>query len=475
MTSSNEPGPPPAASARRRVHVVTAIILVALLLVFRGAIRAWFSGKPAVGASPAGSSASLSEQTAAPAGSSSAAGAPAGDSAGAAAAPGGPSAAGQRNEIAYYTCSMHPAVRQHGPGKCPICDVDLIPVRRAETASGVVVLDDGRRQEIGIRTGLVERRRAAESIHAVGKVAFDESRLGDVTVRVQGFAGRLLVSQVGQRVARGQVLCMLYSPEIYLAEREYLAALASQREARRTAVPDRADDLLAAAAQKLRLWDVDEGEITRLNERGEPDKEIPVRSPASGVVIAKDVVQGAAVQPGMKLYRIAGLDRVWVDAQVYQADLPRVRVGQQATVRLSALPGRELSGRVALIFPTLDPASRTAQVRIALPSPVHRLGGRGGGPALLPEMVAEVELGAARGEVLVVPDGAVLYTGPRTLVFVDEGGGRFRSREVRLGARSGDFYTVLSGLAAGERVVTSGQFLLDAEGRLKRPAAGTDR
>ncbi|HVT14676.1 MAG TPA: efflux RND transporter periplasmic adaptor subunit [Thermoanaerobaculia bacterium] len=437
--SSNEPGTPPAASARRRVHVVTAIILVALLLVFRGAIRAWFSGKPAAGASASVTS------------------------------PGGPSAPGQRDEIAYYTCSMHPAVRQHGPGKCPICDMDLIPVRRAETASGVVVLDDGRRQEIGIRTGLVERRRAAESIHAVGKVAFDESRLADVTVKVQGFAGRLLVSQVGQRVARGQVLCMLYSPEIYLAEREYLAALASQREARRTAVPDRADDLLAAAAQKLRLWDVDEGVITRLNERGEPDKEIPVRSPASGVVIAKDVVQGAAVQPGMKLYRIAGLDRVWVDAQVYQADLPRVRAGQQATVRLSALPGRELSGRVALIFPTLDPASRTAQVRIALPGPVH------GSPALLPDMVAEVELGAAQGEVLVVPDGAVLYTGPRTLVFVDEGGGRFRSREVRLGARSGDVYTVLSGLAAGERVVTSGQFLLDAEGRLKRPAAGPDR
>jgi Cu(I)/Ag(I) efflux system membrane fusion protein len=462
--SSNEPGTPPAPSARRRVHVVTAIILVALLLVFRGAIRAWFSGKPAAGAS-----ASLSEGNAAPAGSSSTDGAPAGDSAGAAAAPGAPSAPGQSDEIAYYTCSMHPAVRQNGPGKCPICDMDLIPVRRAEAASGVVVLDDGRRQEIGIRTGLVERRRAAESIHAVGKVAFDESRLADVTVRVQGFAGRLLVSQVGQRVARGQVLCMLYSPEIYLAEREYLAALASQREARRTAVPDRADDLLAAAAQRLRLWEVDEGEITRLNERGEPDKEIPVRSPASGVVIAKDVVQGAAVQPGMKLYRIAGLDRVWVDAQVYQADLPRVRVGQQATVRLSALPERELSGRVALIFPTLDPASRTAQVRIALRGPVH------GAQALLPDMVAEVELGAARGEVLVVPDGAVLYTGPRTLVFVDEGGGRFRSREVRLGARSGDVYTVLSGLAAGERVVTSGQFLLDAEGRLKRPAAGTDR
>ncbi|HVT61347.1 MAG TPA: efflux RND transporter periplasmic adaptor subunit [Thermoanaerobaculia bacterium] len=447
--------PPPPAPRSRRVRLVpriaAAAALTVLLFLFRGVLVEWFTGGGPRGA--AGVSGGGDAHAAA---------------GGAAAAPG---------EIAYYTCSMHPSVRQQRPGKCPICAMNLIPVRRAEAASGVVVLDDGRRQEIGIRTGVVERRPAAERVHAVGRVAFDESRLVDVTLKVQGYVTSLAVSQTGQRVERGQLLFTLYSPELFLAQQEYLAALASQRAARRGAVPDRADDLVAAAARKLRLWDLDESEITRLNERGEPAKEIPVRSPASGVVIEKEIVQGASIQPGMKLYRIAGLDRVRVEAQVDQADLPRVRTGERATVRLPALPGRELAGRVTLISPLVDPASRTVQVRIEVVNPARGAGGgglgdRGAGPALLPDMVAEVELAAPGGVLLLVPESAVLFTGPRTLVFVDEGGGRFRAREVRLGAKSGNAYTVLSGLIEGDRVVTSGQFLLDAEVRLEQPVAG---
>jgi Cu(I)/Ag(I) efflux system membrane fusion protein len=429
--SAGPPGEDRPPAARRLWPVLAGLGLLALLVVFRGPLLAWFTG------SPAGDGVGIQAE-------------------------GGGGPAPAAGEVAYYTCSMHPSVREPRPGKCPLCGMDLVAVRRSEAGGGVVVLDDGRQQEIGIRTGVVERRPAGDPVRALGKVAFDERGLADVTVKVQGFVRSLRAAQTGQRVARGQVLLTLYSPELYLAEQDYLAALQAQREARQGPVPDRADYLVAAAAQKLRLWDVDGGEINRLNEGGEAREEVPVHSPVSGVVIERAVVQGAAVQPGMKLFRLASLGRVWVEAQVYQADLPRVRLGQRAAVRLTSLPGRVLAGKVSLIAPVLDPANRTAQVRIELANPAAA----GGGPALLPDMVAEVELAAPAGEVLMVPEGAVLFTGARTLVFVDTGGGRFHSREVRLGPRAGGGYTVLSGLAAGERVVTSGQFLLDAQGRL---------
>jgi Cu(I)/Ag(I) efflux system membrane fusion protein len=436
------------------------LVAVIVLVAFRHPILAWFTGETMPGtaarSAPAGAPPAAAPGTP-PAEPSTAA--PAGGTP----ASGQPQAAPPAGAIAFYTCSMHPSVHQDHPGKCPVCSMDLVPVRRSEAGSGTVVLDDGRRQEIGIRTGVVERRPAAERVRALGKVAFDESHLADVTVKVAGYVGSLTVSQVGQRVERGQALFTFYSPEIYVAEQEYLAALASQKAARASSVPDRADYLVAAAAQKLRLWDVTEDEINRLNERGEPDKEVPMLSPAAGVVLERDVVQGAAVTPGMKLFRIADLAHLRVDAEVYQADLPRVRLGQRAAVRFASLPGRALGGRVSQISPALDPASRTAQVRIELDP--HRAPGS----TLRPDMVAEVELAAPGGQVLVVPDGAVLFTGTRALVFVDEGGGRFRPREVQLGARAGGggAYVVVSGLAAGDRVVTSGQFLLDAEGRLQ--------
>jgi len=336
-----------------------------------------------------------------------------------------------------------------------------------EAPSGVVTLDDGRRQEIGLRTGAVVRRPLAGGITTVGRVAYDESRLHDVSVKFAGWIGRLYVDQTGQRVRRGQTLFTLYSPELYGAEQEYLAALASQRAAQATDAPDRADYLVEAARQKLRLWDLGDGEIRRLAARGAPEKEVPIASPAAGVVVEKDIVQGASVQPGMKLFRIADLDRVWIEAEVYEGDLPRVRPGTEATATLRAVPGRRLHGRIALIEPAVSAASRTVRVRIEMANPAGAAG-----PDLRPGMYADVELAGAARQALVVPESAVLYTGPRTVVFVDLGGGRFRPREVRLGARSAGAYEVLAGLSAGDRVVTSGNFLLDAESRLTAAGEG---
>jgi Cu(I)/Ag(I) efflux system membrane fusion protein len=365
----------------------------------------------------------------------------------------------------YWTCPMHPSVKQSGPGKCPLCGMDLTRVggpETPETRPGETVLDPERRQLIGVRTGTVVTRPVEAEVRAVGRVAFDETRFEDVTTRYGGFIGRLHVEQTGQAVRRGQTLFTLYSPELYAAQREYLVALASQRAARETGAPDRADYLVEAARRKLRLWELSDAQIRGIAERGEPIEQIAVPSPASGYIVEKDVVQGAAVQPGMRLFRIAGLDRVWVEAQVYESELPRVRPGQTAAVTLPYLPGQSFQGRVSLILPGLDPESRTGQVRIEVANRATA-----GGPMLKPDMYADVRLAGQAREALMVPASAVLYTGPRNLVFLDLGEGRFQQREVQLGPKAGEYFEVLSGLQEGDRVVTSGNFLLDAETRLK--------
>lgn len=364
--------------------------------------------------------------------------------------------------ISHWTCPMHPSVRQSGPGQCPLCGMDLVPVRRNAQGFGEILLGAGSRELGGITTGVVEVRPLGSEIRAVGRVTFDETRLEDVTVKYAGYIGRLYAEETGRAVRRGQTLFTLYSPELYAAQQEYLAALASQKAAQATAAPDRADYLVQAARQKLRLWDLSDAQIRQLEQTGKPIEQIAVPSPASGYVIEKNVVEGAAVQPGMRLFRLAGLDRVWIEAEVYESELPKVRTGQPAVVTLSYLPGEALRGRVSLVYPQVDPDSRTGRVRLSVPNRISP-----GGPMLKPDMYADVLLQAQTHDALMVPEQAVIYTGPRRIVFVDQGGGRFEQREVRLGTKTEGHFEVLAGLQAGDVVVTSGNFLLDAEARLQ--------
>lgn len=424
-------------SRRALAYIVFAVGLLALLIAFRGTLVAWFTGRPLP-----------SEQAEEPH-----------EHAG---------ATTTKADISHWTCPMHPSVRQASPGPCPICNMDLVPVRREAQGSGEILLGEGSRELGGITTGVVEVRTLGSEIRAVGRVTFDETRLEDVTVKYSGTIGRLYVEATGEPVRRGQTLFTLYSPELYTAQQEYLAALASQRAAQATGAPDRADYLVEAARQKLRLWDLSDAQIREIETAGAAIRQIAVPSPASGYVVEKDVVEGAAVSPGMRLYRLAGLDRVWVEAEVYESELPKVRTGQPAVVTLSYLPGAELRGRVSLIHPQIDPESRTGRVRLSIP---NRIGP--GGPMLKPDMYADVVLQAQPRDVLMVPEAAVLYTGPRRIVFVDLGGGRFAPREVRLGAKNEEAFEVLAGLQAGDVVVTSGNFLLDAEARLQ--GGGTNR
>jgi membrane fusion protein, copper/silver efflux system len=361
-------------------------------------------------------------------------------------------------DIAYYTCSMHPSVRSQDPGQCPICNMALTPVTRTEVESGVVIVDAARRQKIGVKTGRVERRSVPVTIRAVGDVVVDETRLADVSVKYRGWIGRLEVDETGQAVRRGQTLFTLYSPELYAAQEEYLAALESQRAARGTGAPDRADYLVNAARKRLRLWDLTESQIDRLAATGEPIEYIPIVSPASGYVAEKYVVAGASVEPGMQLYRIAGLDRVWVEAEVYESELPLVEVGQSANVTFPHLPAETFRGKVTFVMPFLDGANRTGRVRIELANP---------GLMLKPDMYANVLLERTAEPALVVPDDAVLYAGEREFVFVDLGEGRLQPRRVVTGRDLGDAVEIVSGLTEGEEIVTSGNFLIAAESRLK--------
>ena len=359
------------------------------------------------------------------------------------------------SDISYYTCPMHSSVRQHDPGKCPICGMDLAGVTYEQQESGTIFVDESRRSVLGIKTSRVEPKPLKLAVRAVGRVTYDETRLQDVTLKVKGWVARLDVNATGQAVARGQRLLALYSPELFAAQQEYLLALGQSAG---SAAPDHATSLAAASAKKLRLLGLTDGQLAEIRRRGRAIEEIPILSPASGFVIAKDIVEGAAVEPGQRLYRIAALDQIWIEAAIYESDLPHVKKGQVARVTLPSTDDREVTGNVATVYPYLDAASRTGKVRIQLPNKDL---------ALKPDMYADVAIDVDLGSRLTVPVSAVVYTGTRRIVFLDLGGGQFRPQEVKLGARAGDLVEVTSGLTAGHAVVTEGNFLIAAESRIR--------
>jgi Cu(I)/Ag(I) efflux system membrane fusion protein len=391
-------------------------------LVFRHALIAWFTGPSTI---PTGS--------------------PSATAAGA-------------DGVAYYTCSMHPAVHSPAPGTCPICSMDLTPVTRDEAQAGVIHVEDSRRGLLGIRTTKVVTAAIDLDITAKARIAVDETRVHEVTVQVGGYLTDLRVHATGQRVARGDTLFTWYSPELFAAQQEYLIAVHS-RDAIQVGGDDSHGERLAHAAEtRLRLWGLGDDELAALPRRGEPLERVPFRSPASGVVIENHVVDGAAIMAGQRLFRIADLADVWVEADVYESDLPRITRAMPASITLDYLPGKMFEGKVAFVYPYLDPTSRTGRVRIALPNP--RL-------ELKPDMYATVTFKRPLGPRLVVPISSVVYTGPRRIVFVDLGNGALRPQQVTIGARSGDRVEITSGLHDGDTVVSSGNFLVAAESRVR--------
>ncbi len=358
-----------------------------------------------------------------------------------------------------YTCSMHPSVRSADPGTCPICSMDLVPITREEVRTGTVVVDVGRRQLIGVKTAPVVRKNLVLDIRAVGWVTYAENRLTDITLKYKGWVGKVLADYTGIKVQKDHPLFTIYSPELLSAQQEFL-----ETSRQRTRVGEgRNDTLLETARRRLRLWDFTELQIADLTKRGEPSEYVPILSPVTGTVIQKHVVDGSAVEPGMLLYRIADLSTVWVAADIYEADIPLVQVDQAAHITLSYLPGETFSGTVSYVYPYLEKASRTARIRLEVPNPSG---------TLKPEMYVNVELQIPQGEQLMVPEEAVLMSGKTDLVFIDRGQGRLQPQKVRLGRKGAGGFVVLDGLREGDIVVTSGNFLIAAESKLK---AGVDK
>ncbi len=351
------------------------------------------------------------------------------------------------SELSHYTCPMHTSVHDTREGKCPICGMDLVLVTKAEASSGAVRVDPQRLHKIGVRFATVERAPFTRTIRALGRVTWDETKLIDVVMKVRGFVRDLRADALGAKVVKGELLFSMYSPELYAAQTEYLQALRSGNEA-----------LTVAARTRLRLWDVGDRDVSALEKRGVPFEALPVRARRTGVLVEKNVVEGAAFEPGAKLFRIAPLDQVWVEAEVYTSDFPLISVGQEATLRVPSLSGRMFEARVAYLLPSLASDTRTARVRLELGN---------GDLALRPEMFVDVELHAELGDRLLIPTSAVVVAGERRVVFVDLGAGLLEPRSIKTGVSNEDRIEVLEGLAAGERVVASGNFLIAAESRIQ--------
>lgn len=327
-------------------------------------------------------------------------------------------------------------------------------------ADGAIALTADQLRTFGVTFGDADMRTMTAAVRAAGNVMIDETRIVQVTPRVGGFVERLYVNVTGQPVRRGQPLLELYSPELLAAQQELLLAAGLQRSIGQSAVPgipDNTTDLVAAAKRRFQLWDVSDAQVNEILRTGQTRRTMTLYAPASGVVTERTVVQGQSIMPGEKLFTIADLSRVWVEADLRGADAASVRAGTTADIEITGLGARSFTGRVEYVYPTLETDARTTRARIA----VANTSG-----LLKPGMYATVRLSTPSRTALTVPTSAVVRTGERAFVFVDLGGGKLKSQDVELGASAGDYTEVLLGVEPGQHVVTSAQFLLDSESNL---------
>ena len=329
-----------------------------------------------------------------------------------------------------------------------------------------VMLTADQARRIGVTFAPVEASDVPREIRTVGQVNFDETRVTTISPKVDGWVERLYVDFTGRPVARGEPLFAVYSPMLVTAQEELLLAhrLARDVAAGGADARDGAEDLVTSARRRLTYWDVPEREIARVERTGQVERALTLTSPTSGVVIEKNVTQGQRVMAGDALYRVADLSTVWVEGDVYEQDLRAVRMGQSAVAELDAYPGERWTGRIAYVYPTLSPETRTARVRVEIANPGRRL---------LPGMYATLHIeGAGRAATLTVPRSAVLATGARQIVFVRRPDGRLEPRLVEVGAVSDDRAEILGGVSLGDTVVASATFLLDAESNLGTALGG---
>ncbi|MBD3257117.1 efflux RND transporter periplasmic adaptor subunit [candidate division GN15 bacterium] len=367
----------------------------------------------------------------------------------------GPVAAATAESGQQYTCGMHPEIVSDEPGICPICNMKLTPKR--EAGEGAVRVDPATRQNMGLVTMPATYRTVTRSVQAFGKVAVPDPNVSAITLKFEGWIERLFVNEEGEEVFKGQPLAEVYSPALVAAQREYLVAH------RKAENHDGMSRLLRMAEERLRNWDIPADQIERLRETGEVSRTMMVRAPASGIVLSKNVNTGDRVSPMAVLFELADLSTVWVEAFVYEEELPFVERGLTGTISTPSAPGERFESEVTFVSPVLD-NKRQAEIRLVLANP---------NLMLKPEMYAEVILArAVPDERLVVPRKAVINSGERQMVFVASGEDTYQPRVVSTGVvGSDDMVEIQSGLNDGEDVVVSGQFLLDSETRLNEVLA----
>jgi membrane fusion protein, copper/silver efflux system len=376
--------------------------------------------------------------------------------------------AGERKALYYRDPQSH-NFHSPNPGLNPETGNTLEPVYADDIAAmpdGTIQVSAEKQQLIGVKFGVAGYDGGSRTIRAAGRVAVDETRIGHVHTKVDGWVERVFADYTGQLVQKGEPLLTVYSPDMLASQRELLLAEKAKATMRTSTLPaafDQSESLLQAARRRLELWDMSEAQIDQVLRTGEPLKNITVYAPMSGYVMDRKAFPQQRVTSETDLYTIVDLSRVWIVADVFEYEAPNVRVGQLARVTLESLPGRTLNARVDFIQPQIDPATRTLKVRLSAPNP---------GLALKPDMYADVEFAVNMPAKVTAPTEAVLDTGLRQTVFVDRGNGFFEPRQVTIGERRGDHIEILSGLKAGERIVTSGNFLIDSESQLKAPAHG---
>jgi membrane fusion protein, copper/silver efflux system len=408
------------------------------------------------------------------------------------------SAAGNPNQIDYWTCTMHPSVREKGPGKCPICSMDLVPVMKkgateaqpsqthgeqikgggeakgmagmpgmpgmkegemkaAEKPSEFVVPVE-RQQQIGVRYAKVERKPLHHAIRAVGLIVPDKTRNWQFVSRVDGYVQKLNVTSPGQIVDKDAPLLSIYSPDLLTSEREFVELLRMRDQAKSKDARETPQRLIESAKRRLQLWNVMPEQVAELEKTRKASDTLTLLSPFRGVVQSVPVEQGKSVKVGDMLVEVADLSVVWMWAEFYENELSMLQVGQKLAITAKSYPGQTFDGMIALIDPFINETKRTAKVRIDIPNPDFKL---------RPGMYVNAELEMDMGAALTIPVSAVMPTGTRSVVFVDKGDGKLEPRIVQLGTKYGDIYEVKGGLEENERVVSSANFLIDAESKVQ--------
>ncbi|MGD0057882.1 MAG: efflux RND transporter periplasmic adaptor subunit [Verrucomicrobiia bacterium] len=351
-----------------------------------------------------------------------------------------------------YHSTMNPNEVSDQPGKDSM-GMDMVPFEPEESAektpSGLaaVSITADARQRMGLTTSMVEQRALAREVRTSARITADETQLYRVTVKVDGWVDKLFTATTGQFVKQGDPLLTVYSPDLLTLQNEYLTALRSG-----------SSNLVVSARRRLSLWDISDEQIDRLDKTGVAEKMITLFAPAGGWIIERMVLPGQKITAGEPLLVIADLSTVWADADIYQSDLLYVKVGMPVELTLSSWPDKKFTGKVTFVSPTLDPESRTMKARLEIPNPEL---------LLKPEMFATATLSYELGEGLAIPETAVMRTGQQTYAFRDAGDGRLVPTPIVVGERSDGYYQLLSGLSAGDKVVTSANFLVDSESSMK--------